>query len=272
MDFRYFAHFGVFVTALVYLIGCSSRPINPSFSVTETEAKSVIEKIEADGIALDRPVVVLAGWADPGFVNAYWVRQLRRAGATEDRVLGLKFIFRGDFERCRDHVIEAVEAAWPSEDSEWTTEIDVVAFSMGGLVSRYSAAPSRAEGGQDKRRLRIRNLYTISTPHRGAVMAGVPTLDRRVIDMRPGSEFLAYLDRAFADAEYTLTPYTRLNDPIVGSENTAPPGLTPWWVDTPPQRRSHQEAYRDPRIRADILLRLSGETPLTKPPAAALPD
>ncbi|MEO0514842.1 MAG: hypothetical protein AAF086_06050 [Planctomycetota bacterium] len=268
---------------LAAMVGCASRPVNPSFSVSENEAKKIIEWIEASPRALDRPVVVLAGWADPGFVNSYLVNQLERAGVPSDEVLGFKFIFKGDFDRCRDHVVGAVQAAWPSDEAGWTTEVDVVAFSMGGLVARYCAAPRlpgeadepaglEAEDVESKRRLKIRRLFTISTPHRGAALAWVPTFDRRVIDMRAGSGFLVHLDRVLPNAGYRLVPYTRLGDPVVGSERTAPAGIHPWWVDTPPLHRSHQEAYRDPRIRADILRRLRGETPLTTEPAAALPE
>lgn len=268
----------VFVVLLFYLTGCVSGPVNPSFAVTRGEAKQIIEEIEVDPRPLERPVVVMAGWADPGFADSYWKNQVGKITG-EDRVIGLKFIFRGDFESCRDHVIAEVQEAWPSDDAAWTTEVDVVAFSMGGLVARYCAAPSlrdREPGVKDefkppKRRLRVRQLFTISTPHRGAMLAGVPTLDRRLIDMRAGSDFLAHLDAALPDARYTLIPYTRLGDPVVGTQNTAPPGVLAWWVDTPFLHRPHQEAYRDPRIRADILLRLRGQAPLTRTPAAALP-
>lgn len=258
-------------------LGCAARPINSSFAASESEAKQIIDEIEENARPLDRPVVVMAGWADPGFVNSYWVGQLRKAGAVGERVRGFKFVFKGDFDKCRDHVVSAVQAAWPSDDPAWTNEVDVIAFSMGGLVARYCASPrfvaaDSDEDSRDKRRLKIRNLYTISTPHLGAVMAGVPTFDRRVIDMRAGSDFLRHLDEALADADYTLTAYTRLGDPIVGTTRTAPLGVTAWWVDTPFLHRSHQEAYRDPRIRADILRRLRGETPLTRGPAAAFPE
>ena len=273
MKLRRASIFGVWLAVAWMATGCASRPVNPSFAVSEAEAKAVLEQIEKqDPRPFDRPVVVMAGWADPGFENSYWVKQLRRAGAADDQVLGFKFVFKGDFARCRTHVVDAVQEAWPSDDPAWTTEVDVVAFSMGGLVARYSASPVSADDGPPLRRLNIRHLYTISTPHLGAVMAGVPTFDRRVIDMRAGSDFLARLDEALVDADYTLTAYTRLHDPIVGSDRTAPEGVTPWWVDTPFLHRAHQEAYRDPRIRADILRRLRGEPPLTEEPAAALPE
>ena len=254
--------------------GCTTQKINPSFNVTTDSAKQVIAQIQANPKPLRRPVVVLAGWADPGFVNHYWMKNLRQAGVSDDRMLGFSFVFKGRFDHCRNHVIEAVQKTWPSDDPNWTTEVDVVAFSMGGLVARYCAAPPLANHESipsDARRLRIRNLYSISTPHLGAKLSKLPHIDRRVIDMRPGSAFLTHLDEALPNAPYTLTPYTRLRDAIVGEANTAPAGVTPWWVDTPPLSRGHQEAYRDPRIRADILRRLRGESPLTISPAAPLP-
>lgn len=250
--------------------GCANRPVNPSFAISENDARAAIKQIEEDARPLDRPVVVLAGWADPGFMNSFWVDQLRCAGVPREKVVGLKFTFKGGFDACRRHVIDAVQQAWPSHDAVQTVEVDVVAFSMGGLVARYSAMPSST--APEGRKLNIRNLYTISTPHRGAAMAAVPTWDRRVIDMRSGSAFLASLDAAAPEAGYALVPYTRLDDPIIDSTQTAPPGVTPWWVDCPPLHRSHQEAYRDPRIRADILRRLRGEKPLTQEPAADFPE
>lgn len=266
----------------VVVLGCAAK-VNPSFATNAAAARDQIASIEADPRPLDRPVVVMTGWADPFLVPSYWGKQLRLAAGEDAPVMTFTFVFKGSFERCRDHVIDAVQEAWPSDDPVWTTEVDVVAFSMGGLVARYCAAPSLldvkpactadtdAPAEPPKRRLRIANLYTISTPHRGAVMAWVPTFDRRVIDMRADSDFLDYLDQVLPSARYSLTTYTRLLDPIVGESRTAPPGVAPWWVAPPFLHPSHTAAYRDPRIRADILLRLRGQTPLTNPPAATLP-
>ncbi len=77
-------------------------------------------------------------------------------------------------------------------------------------------------GAEGRRRLRIARLMTISTPHRGAAMAALPTIESRVRDMRAGSAFLCALDDC--EAGYELVPYCRLNDWIVGEENAAPPG------------------------------------------------
>ncbi|MEO1236636.1 MAG: hypothetical protein AAFX76_07590, partial [Planctomycetota bacterium] len=205
------------------------------------------------------------------FANTFWCDQLKQQGVPGDRVVGLSFFGRWSFDACRDRLIAAVDERWPAADPAWTTEVDVVAFSMGGLVARYAAAEPWSDG-TTPRRLRVRRLFTISTPHRGARLARLPALDARVVDMRPGSDFLGRLDAALADADYALTPYTRLGDWVVGPENTAPPGRNPHWVPTPVLHRQHQEAYRDPRIRADILRRLRDESPLTTEPPAPLPD
>lgn len=260
---------------VVALTGCAPRPVNPSFSVPSADAKQFVREMRADPLTLDRPVVACAGWADPGFASSYWTGQLRRAFAdADDRTLGVHFARRYTFDGCRDRLIAAVDRAFPTDDPDWTTEVDVVAFSMGGLVARYAAAePAAVDPARPttRRRLKIRRLFTISTPHRGATMARVPTLERRVVGMRAGSPFLARLDGAWPGRRYRCVAYTRLNDPIVGTAHTAPPGTTPYWVAAPPLARSHQKAYRDPRIVADILCRLRGDTPLTAEISTPLP-
>ena len=65
--------------------------------------------------------------------------------------------------------------------------IDLVGYSMGGLVARYYL---QRLGGID----RVRRFISISTPHRGTIAANFST---RVgcIQMRPNSEFLTDLGR-----------------------------------------------------------------------------
>lgn len=258
------------------LTGCAARPVNPAFSVSSCDAKKAIDTIQQAPTPLDRPVIACAGWADPGFASGHVTRQLRKAFANaDDQTLAVNFVGRYRFDTCRDKLIAAVDAAFPSDDPIWTTEVDVVAFSMGGLVARHAAAPPRADAHPtptSKRRLKIRRLLTISTPHRGATLARLPAFEPRILSMRAGSPLLEHLDAAWPTRGYDFTAYTRLKDPIVGSSNTAPLGITPYWVAPPPFARSHQEAYRDPRIVADILRRLRGETPLTAPHPAPLPQ
>jgi triacylglycerol lipase len=66
-------------------------------------------------------------------------------------------------------------------------KIDLIGFSMGGLVSRYYV---QRLGGID----RVQRLITISSPHHGTVTAYF-SLRPGCVQMRPDSEFIADLDR-----------------------------------------------------------------------------
>jgi pimeloyl-ACP methyl ester carboxylesterase len=255
--------------------GCEARPFNPSLPLSPAEAEAEIRRMRAEPIPLQRPVVFLTGWFDPGFGTSFWQGSLREIGVPPEQRLALTFMWRLTFDDCREHVIEAVQEKWPSDDPDWTTEVDVIGFSMGGLIARYAAAAPQDPQEGPRRRLRMARLFTISSPHRGAQLAdlAIPGLtpDPRVLDMRRDSSFLVHLDEQAEAAGYELVAYTRTGDWVIDERNTAPPGVNPWWVATPFLHRPHQEAYRDPRIEADILRRLRGQTPLTVPPATPVP-
>jgi len=250
--------------------GCSAdHPMNPSFAVPMAEAKAILRQMQDDPRTLERPLVVAGGIHDPGFVASRVARTIRRTMNPDDLVTTVSFTGRGKgtFDDCRNFLIESVQEAFGTTNGPATVEVDVIAFSMGGLVVRHAARP-RDDGGKQ---LNIRRLFTISTPHRGARMAGLPTLDHRAVAMRYGSEFLAGLDEALSRSPYELYTYARLGDMIVGEKNTAPPGRHPWWVANPPFGLAHIGAPHDPRIMADILRRMRGEQPLATLPAAAIP-
>jgi triacylglycerol lipase len=66
-------------------------------------------------------------------------------------------------------------------------QIDLIGFSMGGLVSRYYI---QRLGGID----RVQRLMTISSPHRGT-LAAYFSQRPGCVQMRPDSEFIANLNR-----------------------------------------------------------------------------
>lgn len=250
--------------------GCSAdKPFNPSFALTYADAKAVLREMKRDPKPLQRPLIVAGGVHDPGFIARNVARKFRAVTSCDDRIISVSFFGpgRGTFEACAKHLVDAVEQAFPSDDPDLTVEVDVVGFSMGGLVARHAADPNSP--GQ---RLNIRRLFTISSPHRGARLASLPTADQRTIDMRPGSAFLADLDSHLPGADYELLAYTRLGDMIVGPENASPPGMLPWWVANAPFSPAHLAAGTDPRILADIARRLRNEAPFATTPAAPLPD
>jgi pimeloyl-ACP methyl ester carboxylesterase len=255
--------------AALLTAGCAARPVNPSFAVTADEARQAMRDMAARPRQLDRPVVVIGGYLDPNVSPTYLKAQVRKLTG-DGRVIGVMVGFSSSFEECRQKVIEAVDAAWPSADPDWTTEVDVIGASLGGLVGRYAAAPCR--DAAHPRRLKIARLFTIASPHSGAVLAKTATLSDFQSDMRPESSFTRYLAEQDGDARYELFPYARLNDKLVGERYTAPPGQTPLWLPTPPFESGHGGAWHDPRILADIGRRLRGETPFSTKPATPLPE
>ena len=253
------------------LTGCRSHPgHNSSFPLSFDEAKQHCRQMQDGPKRLERPLVVLGGWLDPFIVASHLVDQFKSVTG-DDRIIGVSFAFCGTFEECRRYLMKRVVEAFGDGDGHWTEPVDVVAFSMGGLVARLAAAPPD-ESAESSRRLRIVRLFTISTPHQGARLAGLPTFNRHQIDMRAGSGFLERLDTSLEDAEYDLFTYVRLGDSIVGEANAAPEGRTAWWVSKRPMDRGHGGAYRDPRILADIARILRGEDRYTTEPPAELPE
>lgn len=273
--------------------GCAElAAVNRSFAVTSPEARDALRQMADDPKPLERPVVVLGGFADPGIGAPHLAGDLRKVLGEHDdvRIITVSFPFALSFDECRDKVIEAVDEAFPTDDPLHTAEVDVVGISMGGLVGRYAAAPG-AGGDQAGRRLRVRRLFTVSSPHRGARMAILPLVSFGSLqfDMRSGSDFLTALAEhetassascgcevdqppaSHAYADYELYPYVRLGDGIVGAENAAPEGCSPIWLANLPLQDAHMLAASDARIVADIARRLRGEPPFATDPPEPLP-
>jgi hypothetical protein len=258
---------GLLLCVLLGATACRA-PQNPSFALTLEDARADLERMRAEPRPLDRPLVIASGYGDPGFVPWLLGNRVRSLTHGDSAMTHASFFFIFDFENCRDKLIAAVERDHPSDDPDWTTEVDVIGYSMGGLVARFAALP-REDGGK---RLRIRRLFTISSPHRGANLANLPTLEPRVWDMKAGSKFLKRLDEALAAAPYKLCCYVTLGDFIVGAKNASPPGEAPWWTAGRFLQPAHFSAWNDPRIIADIARRLRGEEPWTTDPPAPLPE
>jgi len=248
----------VAVPALLSACG-ESAPINPAFPLSVRQADLLVEDMQTARVNTVRPVIVLAGYQDPGFGAAAMARRLRRAFIDPDRIISIPFFADESFDAARDRALREINAVFPSTDPETTVEVDVVGISMGGLVARH-AARAREDGG---RRLRIARLFTIATPHRGARLATLPTFDRKQIDMRVDSAFINDLNDDPTASDFEIVPYGRLGDAIVGIERVAPPGAVPWWVPNQPMAFAHLTAASDSRIVADILRRLRHERPLT---------
>ena len=235
---------------------------NPSFEVTRSEAAADLLRMQAAPVVSQRPIVFLAGISDPSISSDAMFEAI--VPTLTGSSVELNFFAEYTFDGARQKVMREV-AAQLGTDLDHLPEVDVVAFSMGGLVARSAAIPDAAG-----RHLPIRRLFTVATPHEGARMAGIPMGVPQAEDMCPTSDFIDRLRSA--KRNYELICYTRLDDITVGEEFAAPEGVSLWWVPTPSGEWSHMAAFNDPRILADIARRLRGETPLTTEPAAPLPN
>lgn len=260
------------VSALLSLAcGCRARgPVNPSLPITIDDAEIAFEEMEVDPKPLERPLIVLGGFIDPG-LGPWWVgRRFRRLVSDPERIIGITYATCCTMEECRERTIAEVEAAFPSDDPDWTTEVDVIALSLGGLIARDACAPARPPSS-GRRRLRAARVFTLSSPHRGASRAGIPLIHPLQTDLRYGSELVRRLDNVYRTASYELFAYVRLNDGWVGAENAAPFGETPWWLSNGLFNSAHDMGCIDVRAHADIARRLRGEAPYATRPPAAIP-
>ena len=262
---------GVIVVALFTGPGCAPARlrVNPSFDVSTRGAKAAMGTMAQQPKWLARPLVILGGFGDPGWISFKVRSKMSKLfdRADRDPILVVNFPATSNFEQCRRRVVRAVDEAFPSDEPGQTVEVDVIGISMGGLVARVAAEMSPP----GERRLRVARLFTLSSPLRGARLAErhpivLTTMHR---DMRAGSALLREL--AGRKPGYAIVSYTRLDDNVVGEAYAAPDGQAVWWLDGAPLEHAHWAALDDPRILADIARRLRGEAPFTTGPPAPLP-
>ncbi|MEM8756204.1 MAG: hypothetical protein AAGF47_00290 [Planctomycetota bacterium] len=252
--------------------GCLARSgPTESFEITAAEARQDRTRMRAAPVALDRPVVVLAGYrAFPTLAYQVVWRLAPMTSGSQDDFLPISYTFQTDIEKIAAEAIRQIDERWPSDDPDRTIEVDVVGVSMGGLVARTAALPmGELPGGEEIRtkRLRINTLYSMGSPHMGAKLANVIAPDSAARNMKPGSAFIKSLNGALPERDYAIVPYAVLNDNWVGATNSAPPGFDPIW--TPGTHAfSHFMITRDERIMADTARRLRGEDPIGTPSPA----
>ena len=254
-----------FCSAAMLFVGCAAQPVNPSLPTTTPQAQCDLSRMKASPGQLERPLVIIGGFADPGIAAGSLKREFD-AMTRGRRIIAVSLWWRWSAEACRREVIRAVDCAFPNTDPKRTSEVDVIGYSLGGFAARYAAVGSSA----NCRTLRIARLFAISSPLQGADdVCRWPALLPIQKDLRPGSAVLSRINASAAP--YPIFAYVRLGDHPVGVANAAPPGRVAWWVATPAFEDAHNGAYKDPRILADIARRLRGETPAAHDPPAPLP-
>ena len=62
----------------VLLTACASKQANPSFAVTVRDAKADLGRMRDVPVRLERPVLVIGGFLDPGLVASSLSRAIRK--------------------------------------------------------------------------------------------------------------------------------------------------------------------------------------------------
>lgn len=125
-----------------------------------------------------------------------------------------------------------------------TTEVDLVAHSMGGLISR--AYVRYLDGGQH-----VPRVITFESPHHGVGFAAIPFFPRIMISenlrrqVAPGSDFLRKLnagDETFGNVRYTSI--ISKNDPYISVKTAHLEGAANYVISGP----DHTTAMWDPVV------------------------
>jgi len=237
--------------------------INPNFHPSAELLASERGRLIAAPVPLARPVVVLSGYHSPRVtINGLRRTLIPLTSNRPDDFLAVSFPFATRIERAVETSIARIV---PYLKNRGVTECDVVALSMGGVVARMFA-PGPLGGGAP---FRVARIFTLSAPHRGAILADYVRPDRAARELRRGSAFLRELDTHLERPDAPeLVCYSLLHDWWVGATRAAPPNRPVLWIDTfglVESMLSHFMVTRNRAIVLDLALRLRGESPIATP-------
>ena len=256
------------ILALVILLSGCTTLTGPSKDnpLPKSELRTALEQMRAEPVEIERPVVVIDGWLNYGGASVIKRELKDLTGAEED--LFVKYHYPLIFTTLESNarkIVKMVEERWPSDDPEWTTEVDAVGFSMGGLIARV-AAESPREGKKLRKRLKVKRMFTIAAPHKGTGWwirwAAIDQMSWAVSIW--GGSYRSWLDERLIEADYDLYCYGQGNDWIAGNnfEAAGYPEIKARGLFL----FSHTGSYGNYRHLADIAARLRGEDPIVPDP------
>ena len=239
------------------LVGCrSTTPPNPPLPETRAEAKAALREMAQHPAEARRPLVVLGGWGDFVWGMGATAETLLATldGPHAEAAVVQNHAFFGSFDANREKLIAAVDAAYPTDDPAKTVPVDVVGFSMGGLVARYAAMPEDRRG-EPARRLNVVRLFTVSH----AAPRGADGVDVAAGGARARHAARQRLPRPARHRPARARLRAGRLRPQPGHDRRLAAGGAEGtelnWVPSPWWQRGHADAKKDPRILGDIARR-----------------
>jgi pimeloyl-ACP methyl ester carboxylesterase len=231
---------------------------NPAFEVPAAAIKGLAAAVKA-GVRSPapppRPLIILSGYHSPIIPALTLASLLRTFGAaSRSNTLAISYLGSRRVETAAERAMAAItRRGWNHEP------VDVVGISMGGIVARLLAADHG---------LKVQRLFTLASPHQGAIITRWIKPDPAAYELAPGSPLLTRLDTCLPASIPELTCYALLRDWLVGAQQTAPAGHTSLWLDVDriiARPISHFSITSDRRIVGDLALRLMNQTPWSSP-------
>jgi pimeloyl-ACP methyl ester carboxylesterase len=245
----------------------SKPPENEAYPHTNTQVRKILGEMSKVAKVAQRPVFICCGYHSPRAQGQSLRLLLLKYTSKKSPVFVLSYTTKTSMPAIITSARKQMEKYLPGV-LHGEIEFDLVGVSMGGLVARVLAAKEgiECEGGVTpfERPLGVRRIFTLASPHRGALLAEKIRPNSAARDMRPGSRFLKHLDEQLAHRDFELTCYSRIKDGWVGATRSSPPGFGVVW--TPGLVwGSHFTVSFDARVLADVCRHLRGEEPLARP-------
>jgi triacylglycerol lipase len=188
-----------------------------------------------------KPTILVPGFSDDAGSLHTLERFLQRQGIPAYTISPQPSNGQVRIEVLAERLAAAIAERFPAP-----TPIDLVGFSMGGLICRSYL--QQMESGQ-----RIERLLTIATPHQGTWTAY--TYDRPAcIQMRPGSHFLKALNRDLAPLQRIT--FTSIWTPLDLTILPASSSYLPVGEMVPMLSPFHRTLVIDPRILHTVAIYL----------------
>lgn len=215
---------------------------------------------------LARPVVVFNGYHGWGGLASTVRDGLRKATGSSD-IIFVSYAHRCSLRAAAEDARQSIARHLGQDFVSGQQAFDCVGISMGGIVAR--ALATRGANADDERVLRtaragepllVSNIYTLASPHRGAVLATRVMVDQASRDLHPRSPVIAALHRALrAGLSPRLRCFAQTRDAVVGARNCAPASV-PNERMPGPVFGSHFSSARNPVFWAAIARELRQET------------